>query len=453
MPRTAAVIHPHVVVFAIPFGSHVTPLFSIINRLANFYPNALFSFFCTQKANKTIFSTYRMGPNVKVFDLWDGIPEGYVFTGKHQEEIELFMKAAPESFRNSLKASVAETGREVTCLVTDAFYWFAPEMAEEMKVPWLACWTAAATSISVHFYTDFIRETYGVGGPAGNEETLNLIPGMSKIQIADLPEGVLFGNLESLFSEMLHKMGRVLLAKSDAVFINSYEELDPIITNDLKSRFKQLLSTGPFNLVAPPSTVPADTHGCLAWLDKQKPGSVACISFGSVATPPPHEFPALAEALEATKVPFIWSLKDHAKVHLPNGFVDTTKSQGLIVPWIPQTEVLAHSAVGVFITHCGWNSVLESIEGGVPMICRPFFGDQRLNARTVQDVWEIGLKVEGGVLTKNGVIDCLDHILWQEKGKKMRENVRLLKELAERAIEPEGSSYKNFMALAELVTS
>ncbi|WCJ19162.1 Flavonol 3-O-glucosyltransferase [Euphorbia peplus] len=443
----------HVAVFAFPFGTHVAPLFSISNHIAKLSPNSHFSFFCTTKANTNVLSKLPVQENVKICDLRDGLPSGFVFSpGSFMEEVELFMKAAQESFQEGMKAAVAETGMEITGMVTDAFFGFAADMAEDMGVPWFACWTAAAISASTHFYTDLIRGNFG---ESGKEETLKGIPGMSKVQIGDLPEGILFGDLNSIISQMLHKMGHNL-PKADAVFINSFEEIDPIVTTDLKSKFKRLLCTGPFNsITSQPSSTPQphDPHGCIPWLDTQKPESVAYISFGSVVVPPPHELSALAEALEASNVAFIWSLKDHAKTNLPNGFMDRTKSQGLVVPWTPQIEVLSHSATGVFLTHCGWNSVMESIEAGVPMICRPFFGDQRLNGRFVQDVLEIGVQVvEGGMVSKDGVLGSLETVFGQEKGMKLKENARVLKELANKAIQPEGSSYKNVTALVQFVT-
>lgn len=373
-----------------------------------------------------------------------------MFSGNPQEHMELFMKSARESFKKAMEVAVSETGRKVSCLVTDAFFWFACEMAEEIGVGWLPFWTAGPNSLSAHVYTDLIRETFGDGGMVGREdETISLIQGMSKIRICDLPEGVLFGNTESLFSNMLHKMGKAL-PQAAAVFINSFEELDPGTTKDLKSRFKKFLNIGPSHLIFSPPPM-EDTYGCMTWLDKQKLASVAYVSFGSVTAPPPHELVALAEALETSETPFIWSLTDNSKVHLPHGFLDRTTSQGLVVPWSPQLEVLAHRAVGVFVTHCGWNSLLESIAGGVPMICRPFFGDQRLNGRMIEDVWEIGLKVEDGVFTKHGVLNSLNKILSQEGGQKMRENIRALKQLAKKAIGPNGSSINNFIALSNLV--
>ncbi|KAK4858969.1 hypothetical protein QYF36_024615 [Acer negundo] len=204
---------------------------------------------------------------------------------------------------------------------------------------------------------------------------------MSKVSMKDLPEGVLFGNLQSIFSHMLHQMG-LKLPQGEAVVINNFEELDPIINNDLKSKFNQFLNVGPFSLISPPPDVP-DTSGCLLWLHRQEPASVAYLGFGSVSRLSPNEIVAVAEALEASKVSFIW----------------------------------------------------------------PFFGDQRLNARMVQDEWEIGVSVEGEIITKNGLLRSLDLILWQENGKKMRENARKFKQLAEMAIGPRGSSMENFKGI------
>lgn len=91
--------------------------------------------------------------------MWDGVPEGYAFSGKPQERIELFMTAALESLRFNIESAVAETGRKVSCLITDAFFWFGGEIAQGMGVPsWIQFWTAGPCSLSAHFYTDLIRQ-------------------------------------------------------------------------------------------------------------------------------------------------------------------------------------------------------------------------------------------------------------------------------------------------------
>ncbi|OMO98378.1 UDP-glucuronosyl/UDP-glucosyltransferase [Corchorus capsularis] len=439
---------PHVAVLNFPFGSHAAALLTLLNRLAMACPNTLFSFFNTAQSNNSVFSSQQTQPNIKAYNVADGVPDGYVFGGKPEEGIELFMKAAQENFKQGVEVAVAESGRKLSCLVTDAFLWFGKDMAMEYGVPWLASFTSGVFPLSSHVYTDLLREKFGVAGIVGREdEALNFIPGMSDIRIGDLPEGIVSGNLDSIFSRMLHRMGQVL-PEAAAVLINDFEEVDPVITNDLKSKLKKLLPVGPFILSATAAAV-SDSYGCLAWLDKQKPASVAYIGFGSVATPPPNELVALAEALEASRVPFIWSLRDKFKVHLPNGFIE--RANGIVVPWAPQPQVLAHAAVGVFFSHCGHSSLLESIAGGVPMIARPFFGEQNLNARVIEAVWEIGVIVKGGIFTNNGIISCLDLVLAQEKGKQMRQNLKALKELAHAAVGPQGSTTRNFKQLLDLI--
>ena len=134
-------------------------------------------------------------------------------------------------------------------------------------------------------------------------------------------------------------------------------------------------------------------------------------------------------------------------------FFERTSDIGKVVPWTPQLEVLAHSSVGVFVTHCGWSSLMESIACGVPMICRPFFGDQKLNRRVIEDVWQIGVGIKGGVFTKDGMLNALDLVLSKETGNRMRANIAELKQSAEKAVEENGSSSEDFKNLVEIVTS
>ncbi|KAF6162860.1 hypothetical protein GIB67_021009 [Kingdonia uniflora] len=446
---------PHVAVLAFPFGTHAAPLLHLVRKLASLDDLVIFSFFSTAKSNASIFGHVRVADNnIRVYDIEDGVPEGYVFTGKHQEDIELFIKATPTNFKKGFEVAVEESGgRSINCILSDAFLWEVADVAEEMGVSWVPFWTAGASSISTHFYTDLIRKKVEAGGQNGynkEEEPLDFIPGMSSLCIRDLQEGIVKGNLDSLFSRLLLQMGK-MVPRATAVVLNSFEELDPLILDDLKEKFQQCLTVGPLNLTSPSAPDTGD-NSCIKWLDDQKPASVAYISFGTVMAPPPHELTALAQGLEASGVPFLWSIKDKLKVHLPDGFLARTKESGMVVPWVPQSQVLGHKSVGVFMTHGGWNSVLESITGGVPMICRPFFGDQRLNAGFVSSVWEIGIRATDGTLTKDGVTGDLDRMLSRKEGHFMREKVEALNEQANQAVSTEGSSTRNFNVLLELVT-
>ncbi|KAK2996064.1 hypothetical protein RJ640_022708 [Escallonia rubra] len=243
---------------------------------------------------------------------------------------------------------------------------------------------------------------------------------MSKIQIRDLPEGIV-DHLEMPIAHALRVMG-LNFPEATAVVLNSYEEIDLTIITDLKTKLK-----------------------------KHKAASVAYSSFGTILVPPPSELAALAEAIEASRIPYLWSLSDHSKRHLPQGFVERTSTRGMIVSWAPQLQVLAHTSVGIHITHSGWNSVLESISYAVPMICRPFFADNMLNCRMVEDVWEIGVRVEDGILTKSGTMKAIQLLLSDDKGKELKENIRLLQKSAVKAVESNGSSAKNFETLEDII--
>nr|P0DO58.1 RecName: Full=Anthocyanidin 3-O-galactosyltransferase 3GT1; AltName: Full=Flavonoid 3-O-glycosyltransferase 1; Short=Rd3GT1; Flags: Precursor [Rhododendron delavayi] len=450
----------HVAVLPFPFSSHAGRLLTLVRRLAAAAPNVTFSFYSTPKSIESLFSPAERVPgNVRPYAVPDGVPEGHVFSGEPVEHVNLYLTAVGEgeSLRGVLKAAEAETGRRIGCVMSDAFMWFAGDLAEEMGVPWVPFMAGGANSITAHFYTDLIRETVGMHDIVGREnDIVKFIPGFSELRLGDLPTGVLFGNLESPFAIMLHKMGRAL-PKATAIAINSFEELDPDIIQDLKSKFKMILNVSPFSAISLPSSPPppptsyTDEYGCMPWLDNRKAASVAYIGFGTLATPPPVEIAALAEALEASGTPFLWSLKDNPKEFFPEGFIKRTSERQKIVPWAPQEQVLAHGSVGVFVTHCGWNSALESIAAGVPLIGRPFFGDHQLNAWLVENVWKIGVRVEGGVFTKSGTMSALELVLTHEKQKELRARVEMFKKLALKAVGPEQSSTRNLHTLLEIV--
>lgn len=363
-----------------------------------------------------------------------------------------FMASAREGFREGMERAESQRGVRICCLLTDAFLWFAGDLADEMAVEWIPYWAASDCALSTHVHTDLIRRTLGLDGMAKKpNQTINFIPGLSFVHTDYLPEGVLPEDPESSIAHMLYKMGQYL-PKVTAVVVNSFEEFEPETTKHLKSKLQKVLNVGPSVFPSLPNPN-FDVNSCLSWLDGHMSSSVAYISFGSMATPPPNELEALTEALRAKKMPFLWSMRDHSKGLLPKGFVEETKDFGKIVSWAPQVEVLAHPSVGVFITHCGWNSIVESITGGVPVICRPFYGDQNLNSLMVQDFWKIGIRLEGGVFSKSGTMKALESVWSGEEGKKMRENIGIQKEKAKEAMGPNGSSTANLQTLLEVIKS
>lgn len=461
----------HVAVFAFPFGSHPLSLIDLVLKLARVAQETRFSFFNTEKSNNSIFLASRtnLPDNIKTYNVADGVPLNHVFSGDPIERVELFIKETPENFQTALDMAVAETGQKISCLLTDAFLSFAGSIAENLSIPWIPVWAPVPHSFSAHIYTDMIRQRYAHSlihdgsnsGRDGNdveleEQTLE-VPGLSEFHFADLPAEVLPRDAqETLFSCMLGQI-RHMVPKVDTLVLNFYQELysEPLL-NDLKSKFSNLLNVGFISLSMPPPPLPPSTEdatGCLSWLDSQKAKSVAFISFGTVVNILNSEIEELAEALEVCRIPFLWSLRDNMRDCLPNGFLDRSITHGKVVPWAPQIHVLGHSSIGVFMTHCGANSVYESIANGVPMICRPFFADHKLTARLVGDDWRVGVRIDGGVFTKAGVAKSLDLILEREQGRTIRSRVQALKELVLKASAPGGRATQDFKILVEKITS
>ncbi|XP_054790021.1 anthocyanidin 3-O-glucosyltransferase 7-like [Prosopis cineraria] len=445
----------HVVVIAFPFGSH---LFSLLNqavRLAHAAPHVTFSFISTAKSNHSLFSKQPDIPhNIKPFTVSDGVPDQDHVPGTLPcpvpVPVDLFLQASLENLEHAIDLAVKSTNQKVTCIFSDTFV--SPpslSLSRKLNIPWFASWPALSISVSPHFYTHLIRQKITNSHEPNTNTSLDFLPGLSRLLVEDWPPDVLpktgEENKETVFRKILASTGQVL-PQARALVLCSYEELDPpLFVQDLKSKLKSLLYIGP-----PFSHSHIDTNGSLPWLDQHRPRSVAYLSFGSVATLPHHELLEVSKAIEAR----LWSPKDDQKSLLPNGFVERTSTRVKIVPCAHQTQVLDHGSVGVFVTHCGSISVLEGLAIGVPMICRPFFGDHGMCARTVVDLWKIGVKIQGGFFTKNGLLQSLNLLFMEEQGKNIRENALKMKKILQNAAGgADGKSAQDFKTLVDMITT
>lgn len=200
---------------------------------------------------------------------------------------------------------------------------------------------------------------------------------------------------------------------------------------------------------------------CLEWLDAQPEASVLYISFGSENSISSAQIEELAMGLEASGTKFVWVLRtpsdtgskafSSALDFLPEGFHDRVveKKQGFIIlGWAPQLSILAHPATGGFMSHCGWNAVLETTTMGVPMIAWPLYAEQPFNSKFVVDEIQIALEApqridENWLVTRDDVERIVKLLMMEEKGQELRERVRELKAVARAAVAEGGSSAKN----------
>ncbi|KNA08421.1 hypothetical protein SOVF_162760 [Spinacia oleracea] len=257
--------------------------------------------------------------------------------------------------------------------------------------------------------------------------------------------------------------------ESYGVIVNSFYELEPdyaeFFTNELG---RKAWNIGPVSVTNKSPDVKAiDKHECLKWLNSKKPNSVIYICFGSTARSIDPQLHEIAMGLESSGKQFIWVVRNKSnsneegkneEVWLPPGFEQRTEGKGLIIRgWAPQVSILEHEAIGAFVTHCGWNSTLEGITAGVPMVTWPMFAEQFYNEKLVTEILKIGVPVGvkkwsmmplvEDMIKREAVEMALREIMDGKEVEEMRNRANKLKEMAWKAVEEDGSSYSDLSAL------
>ena len=190
-----------------------------------------------------------------------------------------------------------------------------------------------------------------------------------------------------------------------------------------------------------------NSSACMNWLNSKPNSSVVYVSFGSMAELGEEQMEEIAWSLKDRNFNFLWVVRASEQSKLPSKFIeDATLEKGLIVSWSPQLEVLEHEAIGCFVTHCGFNSVLEAICLGVPMVAVPQWTDQGTNAKFVEDVWCMGLRTkadEKGIVRRGELECCIKEVMEGERGRGIKKNSSKWKTLAIEAVDKGGSSDMN----------
>ncbi|CAA7059289.1 unnamed protein product [Microthlaspi erraticum] len=149
---------------------------------------------------------------------------------------------------------------------------------------------------------------------------------------------------------------------------------------------------------------------------------------------------------------FLWVVRSSEEEKLPSGFLETVdKDKSLVLKWSPQLEVLANKAIGCFMTHCGWNSTMEALTFGVPMVAMPQWTDQPMNAKYIQDVWKVGVRVkvekESGIAKREEIEFSIKEVMEGKKSKEMKKNAEKWRDLAVKSLSEGGSTDINITHL------
>ncbi|XP_038717322.1 7-deoxyloganetin glucosyltransferase-like [Tripterygium wilfordii] len=357
----------------------------------------------------------------------------------------------------------------VSCIVADNIMSFTLQAGREFGVPVALFWTASVAGFVAYMnYRQLMEKgfvplkdtSYLTNGYL--DTIIDWIPGMDGIQLKYMPSFVRTTNADDF---MVHfALGEVENARNaSAVIFNTFDRLEHEVLEPLSSILPPIYTIGPLNLLlnnpVPDKNLDSITSslwkeepGCLEWLDLREPSSVVYVNFGSVTVMNPEQLIEFAWGLANSEKPFLWVIRPDLvtgdSAVLPGEFVNGTKQRGLMVSWCAQEKVLRHPAVGGFLTHSGWNSTMESLASGVPMMCWPFFAEQQTNCWFCCAKWGVGMEIDNDV-KREEIERLVRELMDGEKGKEMKKKAMEWKRLGEEAIA--GASGSSIMKLEKLI--
>uniref|UniRef100_A0ACD5U183 Uncharacterized protein n=1 Tax=Avena sativa TaxID=4498 RepID=A0ACD5U183_AVESA len=352
----------------------------------------------------------------------------------------------------------------VAALVLDLFCIDSLHAAAQSGAPAYVYYTSAAADLAAFLHMPHhFATTEGDFKDMG--KALVRFPGIPPIPASDLPQSVL-DRASRTYTARIGHYARI--PDVQGVLVNTYEWLEARAVQALRDgACVPHRPTPPVHCIGPlivkGAAAEGERHACLSWLDAQPERSVVFICFGSLGAVSAAQLKAIAHGLESSGHRFLWVVRtppaDPAKFFLPRpppdldallpeGFMERNVDKGMVLKmWAPQAEVLRHAATGAFMTHCGWNSILEAASAGVPMLCWPQYAEQRLNKVFVVDEMKAGVVMEGydeELVKAEEVEKKVRLVLESEEGEKLRERLAMAKEKAAEAVADRGSSQTAF---------
>ncbi|KAG8368652.1 hypothetical protein BUALT_Bualt15G0067800 [Buddleja alternifolia] len=461
---------PHAVCIPLPAQGHINPMLKLAKLLHSkgFY----ITFVHTEFNYDKLFNSKNPSEieNFQFEKVSDGLPPD---NQRGILDLPALAYSVPVHCLNSFRQLIEKLNSSthsppVSCIVSDGVMGFTLKVAEEFNIPEILFFTMSACGLLGYLqfekliekgYFPLKDESYLYNGYL--DTTIDWTPSMGGIRLRDLPTFIRTTNPDDImFNYNLQSVNNAL--KTGSLILNTLDDMEQEVLDVLKTKFPNLYTIGPIYLLSRQICEPKleliesnlwkEDEKCLEWLDGKEPRTVVYVNFGSLVIMTPKQLSEFAWGLANSKYSFLWVIRPNlveggAEV-ISGDFLDEIKRRGLILDWCPQEKVLSHPSIGGFLTHCGWNSTLESVSEGVPMICWPFFAEQQMNCLYMCNEWGIGMEIDVNV-EREDVEGLVRELMDGKTGLKMREKIMEWKKKAERATKPGGESYIEFDLLVE----
>ncbi|KAG7940906.1 hypothetical protein I3843_16G009600 [Carya illinoinensis] len=382
------------------------------------------------------------------------------------------IKKMKQPFEGVLRDMIAN-GHPPICVISDFFLSWTLDSCRSFGIPRIVSHGMGVLPMAICLSLDLISLKTKPSTYLDPLELPNLkLP--FTLHKADIPESLLDFDLNDPFTGIIVEAMEADI-NSWGVLVNSFEELEGDHVGAFESFYfnnAKAYCLGPLFLYnklrqeVEAEKVQIQSYSYIKWLDKQTGpnGSVVIyVSFGTQAHMSDDQLNEIAFGLEMAEHPFIWVVRSRTWV-VPEGWKERVKEKGLVLhDWVDQRSILSHLAIGGFLSHCGWNSILESISMGVPLLAWPILGisDQGLNAKYIVSGWGAGLMMphrgDGGekIMTvgRDVICESVNELMGDGKGRKAREMAQALGKMARRAVEKGGSSDKKLDQLIDQLSN
>ncbi|XP_030464329.1 UDP-glycosyltransferase 87A1-like [Syzygium oleosum] len=445
----------HVVALPYPGRGHINPMMNLCKLLASKKPDILITFVVTEEWLGFI------GPEPKPANVRFAAVPNVIPSELHRaKNFPAFLEAVFTRLEAPVEQLLDRLELPVEAIVADTYMLWAVRVGKRRNIPVATLWTMSISVFAVFHHFEMLKQKghFPVDLSERGEEEVDYIPGVAKTRLADLPT-IFHGNGRQVLGGALECIAWA--SKADYFLSTSFYELEFPVLDALQSQSQSQLSA-PVYCVGP--TIPffdGDGDGdaaYLRWLDSQPRGSVLYISLGSFLSVSKVQMEEMVAGVRDSGVRFLWVARGETSLIGKA----CEEDMGLVVPWCEQLKVLCHPSVGGFWTHSGWNSTLEAIYAGVPMLTCPIFWDQVPNSKQITEDWKIGLRVkkeeeEGGggggggnenLVTRQEIARLVRKLMDVEsdEGREMRKRARELREACRRAVAKDGSSDRNLDA-------